>query len=414
MYKWNILNDEVKGSFHFFSDFTNLDESSPGYGLTSDHSMRPEVASIAATGFALSAWVIGHRYAWLSDEEALKRVIGTLVTLRDKVPHYNGFFVHFADRSSAQRHRLCEYSTIDTALCVNGILIADQYFKNDTIHELAETIINRIDWAHMVFEKQGKTLFRMAYNPDPKGSYVNENQPGFIHHWDMAAEQKMMYFLAANALPEETARKLYAGFRRPKLSYQGHEVIVNPSGNLFAYHFTEAWFDSERYLDPQGIDWFNNAREAALANRQFCLDHKKDYPSYAKLWGLSASDGPKGYIVCGALPAEHKPYHNGTISIYSVLSSFPYTPQESEAMMYELYYNHPQTWGKYGFIDALNLETSTPWFSRKILAIDKGCSMIMIENHMNRFIWDLYSACPRIQKAMSVLGFTERSVHVRD
>lgn len=414
MDKWNILNDEVKGSFHFFSDYTNLDPHSKGYGLTSDHSMRPEVASIAATGFALSAWVIGDRRGWISREEALDRVIGTLTTLKDHVPHHRGFFAHFVDRNSAVRHRLCEYSTIDTALAVNGILVADTYFKDPRISVLADAIIDRIDWASLVFEKEGKTLFHMAYNPDPKGSYVSDNNPGFIHHWDMAAEQKMMYFLAANALPENLARQLYADFRKPKLDYQGHPVIVNPSGNLFAYHFTEAWFDSERYLDPQGIDWFQNAHEAGLANRQFCLDHRKDYPSYAKLWGLSASDGPKGYIVCGALPAEHTPYHNGTISIYSALASFPFTPKESEAMMYELYYNHPQTWGEYGFIDALNLEVPTPWFSRKIIGIDKGCSMILIENHMNRFIWDLYSASPRIQNAMRVLGFTERSVHVRD
>jgi len=40
--------------------------------------------------------------------------------------------------------------------------------------------------------------------------------------------------------------------------------------------------------------------------------------------------------------------------------------------------------------------------------------MVMIENHMNRFIWDLYSAHPVIKKAYEVLGFTEREVHVRD
>jgi hypothetical protein len=414
MYKWNILNDEVKGSFHFFCDYTNLKQGSQGYGLTSDHSKKPQVASIAATGFALCAWVIGHRRGWLSEAEATQRVIGTLRTLKDNASHHHGFFAHFLDRDTAQRHRLCEYSTIDTALCVNGILIADQYFQNETITELTKIILDRIDWSFIVFEKQDKTLFRMAYNPDPKGDYVKRGSTGFIHHWDMAAEQKMMYLMASDRLPLEVAQKLYAGFRTPKVSYQGHEVIVNPSGNLFAYHFTEAFYDSERYLDPLKNDWFKNAREAGLANRQFCLDNQKTYLGYAKLWGLSASDGPKGYVVCGAKPSEHEPYHDGTISIYAVLSSFPYTPEESETMMYELYYNHPQTWGKYGFIDALNLDTKTPWFSEKIIGIDKGCSMVMIENHMNRFIWDLYSAHPVIKKAYEVLGFTEREVHVRD
>lgn len=414
MDKWNILNDEVKGSFHFFSDYTNLTPGSKGYGLTSDSSHKPQVASIAATGFALSAWVIGHRRGWLTDDELKARIQGTLITLRDNVSHEHGFFAHFVDRETGQRQKLCEYSTIDTALCVNGIIVADQYLNQPEIHALANTVIDRIDWAFIVFEKQGKTLFRMAYNPDPKGDYVNRRDTGFIHQWDMAAEQKMMYFMAANVLKPELARKLYADFRKPALTYKGHRVIVNPSGNLFAYHFSEAWFDSERYLDPFGIDWFENAKQAALANRQFCLDHKKTYKGYERLWGLSASDGPKGYEVCGALPAESTPYHDGTISIYSALSSFPFTPKESETLMYELFYNHPQTWGPYGFYDALNLDSPTPWFSRRILGIDKGCSMIMIENLMNRFIWDLYSASPRIKHAYEVLGFQERSLHVKE
>jgi hypothetical protein len=83
-------------------------------------------------------------------------------------------------------------------------------------------------------------------------------------------------------------------------------------------------------------------------------------------------------------------------------------------MMFELYFNHPQTWGHYGFIDAMNLEIPTPWYSKKIIGIDKGCSMIMIENHMNRFIWDLYHASPIIKKAMSDLDFKERKIHERD
>lgn len=414
MDKWNILNNEVKGSFHFFSDFTNLTPGSKGYGLTSDHSKEPNVASIAATGFSLCAWVIGHRRGWLSNQDAKDRVIGTLITLRDHAAHYKGFFAHFLIRETAARYRLSEYSTIDTALCVNGIIVADQYFQDETIHTLSKEIMDRIDWAYLVFEREGKTLFRMSYNPDPEGDYVESKVPGLIHYWDMAAEQKMMYLMAADVLPEALARKLYAGFRRPKLSYKGHEVIVNPGGNLFAYHFTEAFYDTERYLDSFGTDWFRNTREAGLANRQYCLDQQKKYPGYAKLWGLCASDGPRGYIVCGAKPSELEPFHNGTISIYSVLSSFPFTPDECETMMYELYYNHPQTWGKYGFIDALNLDTATPWFSEMVIGIDKGISMVMIENHMNRFIWDLYSAHPVIQKAYQVLRFTERKIHGRD
>jgi len=54
----DILNRELKGSIYFFLDYTNLDPGSPGYGLTVDSTKKPQSASIASVGFALTAWVI--------------------------------------------------------------------------------------------------------------------------------------------------------------------------------------------------------------------------------------------------------------------------------------------------------------------------------------------------------------------
>ena len=404
MDKWNLLEGELKRSFRFFEDYTNWNPG-PGYGLTSDTTKKAHIASIAATGFALSAWVIGDRRHWIDRSTALQRVIGTLTTLQTAA-HHRGFFAHFLDRDTGQRFRTCEYSTIDTALCLNGVITVMAYFDDPTVQSLGMALLNRVDWAWLVFEKEGKTLFRMAYNPDRHGDYVH-GEPGFISQWDMAAEQKMMYFLAAPFLPEETARALYLGFRRDLATYKGHTVIVNPGGNLFAYHFSEAWFDAARYTDPQGINWAHNAHEAGLANRQFCLDQQPLYPGYGQLWGLSASDGPKGYQVSGAQPALHEPHHNGTISVYSVLSSLPYTFKESVEVMETLYYHHPQAYGKYGYVDAVNLDWPTPFFSPYTLGIDKGCSMLMIENVLTQSIWTLYTKHPLIQQALSILGFME-------
>jgi hypothetical protein len=398
------LEGELKRSFRFFEDYTNW-EAGPGYGLTSDSTKKPQVGSIAATGFALSAWVIGDRRQWIDRPTAVRRVIGTLETLQTAANH-RGFFAHFLDRQTGLRFRQCEYSTIDTALCLNGVVTVMAYFEDPQVQSLGQALLQRVDWAWLVFEREGKMLFHMAYNPDRHGDYVH-GEPGFIGQWDMAAEQKMMYFLAAPYLPEETARALYAGFSRDVRTYQGYSVIVNPGGNLFAYHFSEAWFDAARYTDPQGINWADNAKAAALANREFCRSQQDRYPGYATLWGLSASDGPKGYQVSGAMPALHEPHHNGTISVYSVLSSLPYTFKESIAVMETLYYRHPQSYGKYGYVDAINLDWPTPYFSPYTLGIDKGCSMLMIENALTQSIWTLYTQHPLIQQALHILGFQE-------
>lgn len=405
----DILNRELTGSIHFFYDFTNQDETSDGFGLTVDSTKKPERASIASVGFSLTAWVIAAERGLIDRPEALKITRGTLRTLLHHVDHFHGFFAHFLHMDIGKRFRQCEYSTIDTSLCLNGVITAASYFDDPEISEMAERLLERVDWNCLVFEdEKGNTLFRMAYNPDIFGDYAN-GCCGFISQWDMAAEQKMMYFQAAAQLEPELARNLYKGFSRDIGYYDGQPIVINPGGNLFAYQFSEAWLDCEMYLDPDGIDWFNNTRLAALANRSFCIQNSNQFKTYHEnSWGLSSGDSPSCYCVCGSSPSLVPPCHNGTVSIYSAVASLPFIPDHVMNMINYLYENHPQTWGKYGFFDSYNLDHDPPWYSRSIYGINKGCSMIMIENYLSRLIWDVYTNSPLIQKSLSVLNFTKQ------
>ncbi len=404
----DLFTDELKGSIVFFLHYTNLESGSPGYGLTVDTTKNPKVASIAATGFALSAWVIAVERGYLERQKALEITRGTLRTLLEHASHHRGFFAHYLHMENARRVRKCEYSTIDTSLCLNGVITAAAYFGDSEVSDLARQVLERVDWDFLVFEKDGHTLFHMAYNPDRHGDYV-QGEPGYIYQWEMAAEQKMMYLQAATRLQPETARRLYKGFRRDTGYFEGQPVIVNPGGTLFAYQFSEAWLDTRRYLDPDGIDWFNNTRLATLANRSFCMQRAAEFKTYhANSWGASAGDGPRGYEVSGSSPSLHPIPPTGTVSIYGALSSLPFTPTESTAMAEYLYQNHPQTWGPYGFYDAYNLAVDPPWYSHNLYGIDKGCSMLMIENYLTGLIWNTYTNSPEIQQALAILGFTQR------
>lgn len=405
-----ILLDELHGSIRFFLDFTNRDPASPGFGLTADSSRKPAVASIAATGFALTAWVIAAERGLLYREAARRLARGTLRTLLARAAHHRGFFAHFLHLGTARRFGKCEYSTIDTALCLNGVLTAAAYFVEDAeIADLSAHLLERVDWRAIVFEQDGRALFRMAYNPDPDGDYV-QGKPGFIGQWDMAAEQKMMYLQAASRLEPVMARQLYQGFRRDVGYLDGQPIIFNPQGTLFAYQLTEAWLDTARYLDPNGVGWFENTRRAALAHRAFCIAHADRFRTYAKnRWGLSAGDSPHGYDVFGAPPCLGEPHHDGTVSIYAAVACLPFLPDKTLELVEHLYRQHPQTWHpKYGFLDALNLDVVPPWYSQTVYAIDKGLSMIMIENHLTGLVWNVYTNSPYIRQALKTLGFTER------
>lgn len=403
-----LWEQELKGSVDFFLNNTNRDPSSQGFGLTLDSTKDRHMASIAAVGFALTAWVIGDARGYLSRQAALALTRGTLRTLACHVTHHRGFFAHFLHIETGARMGLCEYSTIDTALCLNGVITAAAYFGEPDIDQMAQQLLDRVDWRYFVAEHNGRTVFRMAYNPDRHGDYVAD-QPGFIHQWDMAAEQKMLYFQAAGQLEPELARRLYHGFARDTREFDGQKIIVNPDGNLFAYQYSQAWFDTQHYLDPDEIDWFNNTRLAALANRRFCIAHAARYATYhANSWGLSAGDSPNGYYVSGSEPCLRTPRHNGTVSIYAALAALPFIPAEVSSMALYLYHQQPQTWGPYGFYDAYNLDVEPPWYSSALYGIDKGCSMIMIENHLTGLIWNTYTQSAGIQQALGVLGFRQR------
>jgi hypothetical protein len=286
------------------------------------------------------------------------------------------------------------------------VITAAAYFQDEAIRQMAHALLERVDWRFIIFEQDQQTLFRMAYNPDKGGDYVN-GEPGFISQWDMAAEQKMMYLQAAGQLEPDLARRLYQGFRRDVGQFNGHSIIINPGGNLFAYQFSEAWLDTSRYLDPNGLNWFENTRLAALANRQFCLAHADQYKTYGvNSWGLSAGDSPWGYEVAGSSPCLSTPYHTGTVSIYGAISCLPFLPHETMEMMEYLYHHHPQTWGPYGFFDAYNLAVEPAWYSQALYGIDKGCSMVMLENYLSGLIWEVYTSSDYVQNALCVLNFT--------
>jgi len=123
----NIIPDIERTGVNFFQTFTNF-KAEPGYGLTIDHTGNLDLSSIAATGFFLSSLVIGVAQGYLDSKVALQQAKGTLLTLRDNIPLFHGFFAHFLDIHTGQRHKKCEYST-----STFSTFIPDSAIKNANI-----------------------------------------------------------------------------------------------------------------------------------------------------------------------------------------------------------------------------------------------------------------------------------------
>ena len=166
-------------------------------------------------------------------------------------------------------------------------------------------------------------------------------------------------------------------------------------------------------LDPHGLkdryaDYEEQMKAHTLINRAYCIDNPKGYKGYGeKCWGLTASDGDKGY-------SAHSPGNDrGVITPTAALSSIPYTPEYSlEAMRYFYEELGDRLRGEYGFKDAFNL--TEDWFAPSYLAIDQGPIIVMIENYRTGLIWKLFMSHPDVQKGLKRLGFTSPYLNKAD
>ena len=104
-------------------------------------------ASIASTGFGLTAICIAEKRGFVSYQDARLRVIATLDFLWKKLPTHRGFFFHFANMAIGERIWDSEVSWVNTTILLCGALVCRQHFLRDRdIGELAHAIFDRVDW----------------------------------------------------------------------------------------------------------------------------------------------------------------------------------------------------------------------------------------------------------------------------
>ena len=394
-----VADDEARLSFDFFWEQATTEPGSPGYGLVRDRwPGNPGVASIASTGFGLSALPIGVERGWITRAEGEDRARGTLNTFL-AMESEHGFFFHFLDMKTAGRAWESEVSTIDTGLFLAGALTAGAYFGGD-VAEKARALYERVDWTWFVDSR--KNQLWMAYRPGK----------GFEGHWDFYAEQLILYVLAAGSPTHPVDPMLYDGFTRHRASYGSTEPFIHSwFGSLFTYQYSHAWVDFRGLRDRDGVDWFDNSTRAVRAQLQLAIDNPGKRKTLGPdSWGLSACDGPKGYNgLYGAPPSGYDNRQHvidGTVPPSAAVGSIVFAPEASLAAMNH-YRTFPRLWGKYGFQDAYNLDVSPEWFDTDVIGIDKGIGLLMIQNYETGLVWSTFMGIPEVQRGLARLGFTK-------
>lgn len=424
-----LLGQLQLDTFNFFWETTN-----PHNGLTPDRYPDPEFSSVAAVGFALSAYLVGVEHHYISRDQAARRVLSTLRFLWEapqgdaprNVAGHRGFFYHFLDMESGLRHGQSELSTIDTALLMAGILSCGTYFDGKTqmearIRVYADQLYRRVQWP-WAYSHKHKPLLSMGWLPEK----------GPIHaYWRGYNEAMILYILALGSPShpiDETA------WQRWTATYHWNDFYDRPHvnfGPLFGHQYSHVWIDfrdiQDAYMRSRGIDYFVNSTRATYANRNYCKANPQGWSGYDDLvWGLTASNGPSDEVIhkedgkpmrfyrywARGASADYR-CDDGTIAPTAVGGSVPFAPEITIPTLehFKVQWGD-KLYGRYGFTDAFNLSfrngrtgSNDGWFDQHYLGIDQGAILLMIDNYNTGFLWDLMKKNPYIQKGLERAGF---------
>lgn len=431
-----ILDDLEQRTFRYFWDTTNKKN-----GLAPDRYPSPSFVSIAAIGFSLTAFVVGAERHFVKRPQASERVLRSLRFLA-KAPQgpeasgvsgHNGFYYHFLNPKDGLRFTGSELSTVDTALMLGGVLLAQSYFDGKTrvereIRELAERIYQRVDW-------------KWAQSRPPAISHGWRPETGFLtHDWDGYNEAMLVYILALGSSTHPVSQDAWKAWTH---SYDenwgkfgGQELLS--FGPLFGHQYSHIWVDfrgiQDEYMRGKGIDYFENSRRAAYAQREYARENPMQWLGYdSQIWGLSACDGPAdtvqmyngqqsrffGYAGRGTT-AVHA-LDDGTIAPTAAIASIAFAPEIVIPTVHafrERYGAH--LYKKYGFLDSINpsftysdvkmqygqVVPDVGWVATDYIGIDQGPILAMIENYRSGLIWKIMQRNLHIQRGLQRAGFS--------
>ncbi|HEV2379981.1 MAG TPA: glucoamylase family protein [Terriglobia bacterium] len=408
----DLVDDLSRRAFRYFWEWTD-----PNTGLTLDraradgeHEGNPNhvnVASIAATGFGLTAFCIAAEHRWISRETARERVLPTLRYFAYSSPQEHGWFYHYLDSVTGQRRWNSEVSSIDTALLLAGVLTVRQYFSDDPeIVQLATYIYDRVDFPWMM--DGSKTYFSHGWTPES----------GFFkYRWDTYSELMILYVLGIGSPTNPIAPYTWNTWKLPIVNVGDYTFVGG--GPLFIQQYSQAWIDlrdrvaefpQTGALVPQ-VNYFANAVAATRAEREaFTKDLSGRFPGYSEnVWGLTASDSVKGYRNWGGSLSD--PRIDGTVTPSAAAGSLMFAPDICiPAMRAMLVKYGKKIYGRYGFADAFN--PTTGWVSEEVIGIDVGITLLSADNLRTGDVWKWFMSNPEPERALDLVGLVKRPVPV--
>jgi len=375
------------------------------------------IVATGASGMGIAALIVGVDRGFITRAQGIERLT-KIVNFLEHADRYHGAWSHYMNGSTGKTMPVFGMfdnggDLVETSFLMEGLLAARQYFRGDSDAE--RDLYRRISqlWETVEWDR-----YRGA-------------QPGDFLYWHWSAEwgwqiqhpligfnEVMITYLLAMSSPTHAVspdmyysgwasqseravhyREGWSGSNDGDHYGNGHtyygmklDVGVGSGGPLFFTHYSYFGFDPHALHDRFTSSYFENNRNIALINRAYCIANPKHFPGYGPdAWGLTASDGPEGYV-------PHAPddaVDRGTLTPTGALASFPYTPEASMAA-FKHYYRDlgAQLWDIYGPRDAYN--PGQNWISPIYMGLNQAPIVVMIENYRTGLVWKNFMANPEI------------------
>lgn len=408
-----LLTMMQQACFHYY-----WDGADPHSGMTRENIPGDDrIVATGASGFGIMALIVGVDRHFITRTEGVERLT-KIVNFLEHADRYHGVWSHYMNGSTG--HTMPVFGMYDnggdlveTSFLIQGLLAGRGYFQGSdaaeqSLRKRITALWESVEWN---WHRQTATSDFLYWHWSPQWAWQ-------IHHPLIGWNETMITYLLSIASPthavpasmyysgwasqSETAqhyREGWGGTKDGNHYFNGNtyygiklDVGVGPGGPLFFTHYSFMGMDPHALHDRYTGSYFENNRNIALINRAYVTANPKHYAGYGPdAWGLTASDGPNGYVA----QAPDEPDDIGNITPTGSLASMPYTPEASMAALKHLYRDYGDTmWGIYGLRDAIN--PSANWVSPIYMGLNQAPIVVMIENHRTGVVWKSFMSNPEI------------------
>jgi hypothetical protein len=430
LYRQSSPSKAASASTHEFNDdelLTMLQEdcfryywdgADPHSGMTRENIPGDDrIVATGASGMGIATLIVGVDRGFITRAQGMERLT-KIVTFLEHADRYHGAWSHYMNGATGKTMPVFGMfdnggDLVETSFLMEGLLAARQYFRGNRGAEL--DLYRRIT---RLWETVEWDWYRGAHPENFLYWHWSAEWGWQIQHPLIGFNEVMITYLLSMSSPTHRVpadlyysgwagqisnatsyREGWSGSNDGDHYFNGHtyygiklDVGVGTGGPLFFTHYSFFGFDPHSLHDRFTRSYFENNRNIALINHAYCIANPKHFPGYgANAWGLTASDGPEGYVPFA--PDEND--DRGTLTPTGALASFPYTPEESMAALKHYYRDlGAQLWDIYGPRDAY--DAGNDWISPIYMGLNQAPIVVMVENYRTGLVWKNFMANPEI------------------